>query len=327
MDKGADRRRAHRVTMNEFSLIHHYFQSISCPRDDVIFGIGDDAACVHVPHDMDLLVSTDTLVEGVHFLKTWDAYDIASRAVRVNVSDMAAMAATPCWITLALTLPYVDESWLKRFSLGLSETLRCYTIALVGGDTTRGPLTITITIHGLAPKGRAVRRCGAIPGDAIIVTGQLGAAALAVRLLNDTQLDEAAHVVLMNQLLYPTPRLDFTDFLREHATAAVDISDGLSADLNHILEASHVGACLERAAIPIHPLVKQHQGHHALDLALSGGDDYELCFTMPQSLLPRLDRSGLTYYRVGVIESEPGLREKAPEGRIVPLVPKGYAHF
>ena len=313
--------------MNEFSLINQYFHSISSPRDDVVFGIGDDAACLQVPHDMDLLVSMDTLVEGVHFLKDWDAYDIASRAVRVNVSDMAAMAATPCWISLALTLPTVDESWLQRFSLGLADTLRGYHIALVGGDTTRGPLTITITIHGLVPRGRAVRRCFATAGDVIVVTGQLGAAALAVRLLNTPTLDDASRSVLMKQLLHPTPRLDFINFLREHATAAIDISDGLSADLNHILEASHVGACINLAAIPVHPLVQQHQGDNAIDFALSGGDDYELCFTLPSSLLPILDNTSFEYYCVGVIESVPGLRAKTQLGDIVPLAAKGYAHF
>lgn len=315
------------LTMNEFSLINRYFHSISPYRDDVVFGIGDDAACLRVPPDMDLLVSTDTLVDGVHFLNDWDAYDIASRAVKVNMSDMAAMGSTPCWISLALTLPSVDEPWLQRFSLGLAETLHGYHISLVGGDTTQGPLSITITIHGLVPRGRAVRRCGAMPGDAIVVTGPLGAAAFAVRLLNNESLDEHSRSVLMTHLLHPTPRLDFIDFLREHATAAIDISDGLSADLNHILKASHVGACLKLADIPIHPIVQQHQGDKALELALTGGDDYELCFTVSQKTLPVLDALDVNYYCVGVIESQPGLRAKTLQGDIVPLAAKGYAHF
>lgn len=313
--------------MNEFSLINRYFHSISPPRNDVVFGIGDDAACMRIPSDMDLLVSTDTMVEGVHFLQGWDAYDIASKAVRVNVSDMAAMAATPCWMTLALTLPSVNDTWLQRFSLGLAETIGQFNISLVGGDTTRGPLTITITIHGLVPKGKAVRRCGANVGDVIVVTGELGAAALAVKKLNSTSFDNTSRAVVMKQLLHPMPRLDFCDFLREHATAAIDISDGLTADLNHILEASSVGACLDMAAIPVHPLLQRHQADNALDLALSGGDDYELCFTVPVSALPALKHLGLTYYPVGVIESASGLRAKTPQGDIVPLAAKGYAHF
>lgn len=312
--------------MNEFSLISQYFHAISPYRDDVVFGIGDDAACLSVPHDMDLLVSTDTLVEGVHFLKDWDAYDIASRAVRVNVSDMAAMAATPCWVSLSLTLPSADESWLQRFSQGLADTLHHFHIALVGGDTTRGPLVITLTIHGLVPKGKAVRRCGAKAGDIIVVTGHLGAAALAVH-MSSPQLDEAFRAVLMHQLLHPTPRLDFINYLQQHATASIDISDGLSADLNHILEASHVGACIELSAIPIHPLVQTLQGEKALDFALSGGDDYQLCFTVPSTSLPMLNNDGLDYHCIGIIESEPGLRAKTLQGDIVSLAAKGYAHF
>ena len=313
--------------MNEFSLINQYFHSISLGRDDVVFGIGDDAACMRVPPDMDLLVSTDTMVEGVHFLKEWDAYDIASRLLKVNISDMAAMAATPCWVSLALTLPALDESWLQRFSLGLADTLRQYSISLIGGDTTRGPLTMTITIHGLAPKGKAVRRSGARVGDAIIVTGLLGAAALAVSLLDTPHFDESSRCVLMKRLLHPTPRLDFCNVLRAHATAAIDISDGLSADLTHILNASQVGACLNLASIPVHPLIHEHRPDQALDFALSGGDDYELCFTVPPALLPLLEMTGLQYYQVGFIEVEPGLRAQTPQGDIVPLPAKGYAHF
>ena len=313
--------------MNEFSLINQYFNSIQSSRDDVLLGIGDDAACLHVPSQMDLLVSTDTLVEGVHFLKEWDAYDIALRAVKVNVSDMAAMAAKPCWVTLALTLPEPDESWLQRFSAGLADTLREYDIALVGGDTTRGPLTITITIHGLAPKGRAIKRSGARVGDMILVSGNLGAAALAVQLLNENTIANESRLVLMDKLLHPRPRVDLMDLLREHATAAIDISDGLSADLNHILEASQIGACLVLDNIPVHPLVQQIQGEKAIDLALSGGDDYELCFTVSPASLNVLNNLGLGCYCIGEIESEPGLRAKTRNGESLPLHVKGYSHF
>ncbi len=313
--------------MNEFSLINQYFNSIQSSRDDVLLGIGDDAACLHVPSQMDLLVSTDTLVEGVHFLKEWDAYDIALRAVKVNVSDMAAMAAKPCWVTLALTLPEPDESWLQRFSAGLSDTLREYDIALVGGDTTRGPLTITITIHGLAPKGRAIKRSGARVGDMILVSGNLGAAALAVQLLNENTIANESRLVLMDKLLHPRPRVDLMDLLREHATAAIDISDGLSADLNHILEASQIGACLVLDNIPVHPLVQQIQGEKAIDLALSGGDDYELCFTVSPASLNVLNNLGLGCYCIGEIESEPVLRAKTRNGESLPLHVKGYSHF
>jgi len=313
------------IQVNEFSLINDYFNSIAPHRDDVLFGIGDDAACVRVPADMDLLVSTDTLVENVHFRSDWDAYDIAWRSVNVNVSDMAAMAALPCWVSLALTLPTFDESWLRRFSLGLSDALRDYNIALIGGDTTRGPLTITLTIHGLAPKGQAIRRSGANVGDAIVVSGALGAAAQAV--VDEPMVDAHLRSILMDKLLRPRPRLDLMDLLRSHATAAIDISDGLSADLNHILNASQVGATLDLASIPVHPFVQQIQKANAIEFALSGGDDYELCFTVPLKALHYFTDAGLGCCCVGMIESDPGLRAKTSTGDIVPLTVKGYSHF
>lgn len=313
--------------MNEFSLIDTYFNSISHHRQDVLFGIGDDAACLRVPSGMDLLVSTDTLVEGVHFLADWDAYDIARRAVNVNVSDMAAMAASPCWVTLALTMPMVDELWLKRFSLGLADALHEYNIALIGGDTTQGPLTVTLTIHGLVPKGRAVRRNGARVGDVIVVSGVLGAAAQAVALFDDHTIESRSKAILMDKLLHPAPRIDLIELLREHASSAIDISDGLSADLNHILQASRVGATLEFAAIPVHPLVQQIQKIKAVDFALSGGDDYELCFTISPGKVNYFTDAGFDCYCVGVIESELGLRVRTLTGDVFPLLAKGYSHF
>lgn len=310
--------------MNEFSLINTYFNSIRHLRKDVIFGIGDDAACLHVPSDMDLLVSTDTLVDGVHFRPDWDAYAIASRALRVNISDMAAMAAEPCWVSLALTLPTLDEPWLKRFSEGFADTLQKYNIALIGGDTTRGPLSITITIHGLAPKGRAIRRSGAQVGDKIYVSGQLGAAALAVSYLDNPLIDESSRAILMDKLLFPTPRVDLLHCLRTYASSAIDISDGLSADLNHILEASHVGACIEFDKIPVHPLVSTYQKREAIEFALSGGDDYELCFTASKKheLFTELG-----CYCIGTITSELGLHAMTLTANVVEIQPKGYSHF
>lgn len=317
--------------MDEFSLIHTYFESIPHQRDDVIFGIGDDAACLQVPKGMQLLVSCDTLVADVHFLNSWDAYDIAYRAVMVNVSDIAAMGARPTWMLLALTLPNLDEPWLKRFSEGLADALGLYNIALIGGDTTRGPLTMTLTIHGLAAKGKALRRNGAQVGDKIYVSGELGAAALAVALLEEPTINQADRSLLMKKLLHPEPRINLGLLLSDFATAAIDISDGLSADLYHICEQSQVGACLEWDSIPLHPLVKKYQGKQAIDFAVSGGDDYELCFTVsPQNeaqLLQSLAKAGLTCYPIGRIEKTLGLRAKMANGECVPLQPKGYHHF
>ncbi|WP_133127016.1 thiamine-phosphate kinase [Legionella nagasakiensis] len=317
--------------MNEFSLIHQFFKSISHGRDDVMVGIGDDAACLFVPPGQHLIVSCDTLVADVHFLSSWNPYDIAYKAVMVNVSDLAAMAAVPAWITLALTLPECDEEWLQRFSLGLQDALQHFNIALVGGDTTHGPLSITITIHGMALEGKEVRRCGASPGDKIWVSGQLGAAAQAVSFLDRTDIADHDKMELMKKLLYPKPRIDLRDCLQAYATAAIDISDGLSADLNHICEASNTGACLILDNIPIHPLVKKYQQENAVDFALGGGDDYELCFTVSPShekaMLEHLNRLGLSCYFIGEMEAQPGLWGKQKQGDIMSLAPKGYRHF
>jgi thiamine-monophosphate kinase len=317
--------------MNEFSLIDVYFKKPALKRNDVIYGIGDDAACLALPEGMELLISTDTLVAEVHFLSSWDAYDIAYKAVMVNVSDIAAMAAKPSWMSLALTLPELNQSWLTRFSQGLHEALRQFDIALIGGDTTRGPLSMTLTIHGLAPAGKAVRRNGAKPGDKIYVSGELGAAALAVHFLQKNDLNESDKKELMQKLQRPCPRVDLADLLQKSASAAIDISDGLTADLNHICEASGVGACLYFSAIPIHPLVKKYQQEKAVDFALIGGDDYELCFTVPAAkegkFLVELEKAGLNCYAIGVIEERQGLRLEMRDGMVKNFVPKGYSHF
>jgi thiamine-monophosphate kinase len=317
--------------MDEFSLINKYFKSAALQREDVVLGIGDDAACLKVPMGMELLISTDTLVAGVHFLDSWSAYDIATKAVMVNLSDIAAMGGYPCWLVLALTLPKIDTAWLEVFSRGLQDSLRRYNIALIGGDMTRGALSMTLTIHGLINEGEAVRRCGAKPGDKIYVSGELGAAALAVASSDRMDILSIDKALVEKKLMSPLPRLDLSAPLRSFASAAIDISDGLSADLNHICEASQVGACLDLDSIPVHPLVKKYKKGNALDFALSGGDDYELCFTVPSkneaALLKSLAKAGIPSYPIGVIETELGLRAKNSSGETVILDINGYRHF
>ncbi len=317
--------------MNEFSLIEQFFKPFLVKRKEVLFGIGDDAACLQIPKGQDVLVSTDTLVSGVHFLPEWDPYDIACKAAMVNISDMAAMAAEPCWATLALTLPELNQGWLEAFARGLNVSFNDYNVDLIGGDTTHGPLSITVTIMGLAPHGQAIRRGGAKPGDVILVSGQLGAAALAVKLLTHQNLPAKDQAELMNTLLHPKPRVDLTPILRSYASSAIDISDGLSADLNHICVASSVGACLTKEAIPIHRLLNTYCGDDAVHLALTGGDDYELCFTVSPQLLDALmnecRRANLVCYPIGVIEEKPGLRMKTSDRTCEELRPAGYSHF
>ena len=319
------------MALHEFSLIETYFKPIIQARDDVIFGIGDDAACLRLPEGYDLLVSTDTLVSGRHFLPEWNAYDIACKAVMVNFSDIAAMAGRPCWISLALTLPEVNTAWLEALSQGLKDALKAYEVALIGGDTTRGPLSITITVQGLVPKGQALRRNGAAVGDSIFVSGMLGAAALAVLCLKDKAIRDQDRAVLMNTLHHPTPRMDLAPYLRQYASAAIDISDGLAADLHHICQSSKVGACLQQDAIPIHPLVLQYLQDKAYDLALHGGDDYQLCFTVPPDKVDvctkALEEAQLTCYRIGEIEGPPGLRLSKSNKEIIDCSVRGYTHF
>ncbi|HAU1191731.1 TPA: thiamine-phosphate kinase [Legionella pneumophila] len=320
------------LIMNEFTLIDHYFKSIPCKRNDVLFGIGDDAACLQIPDGMHLLVSTDTLVSGIHFLPQWDPYDIACKAVMVNISDMAAMGVQPCWVTLALTLPELNQSWLDSFARGIKDSLGLYNVDLIGGDTTKGPLSITLTIMGLTPQGQAIRRCGAQAGDVIMVSGQLGAAGLAVKLLDGHKKVKAKDKIeLMNKLLHPKPRVDLCHMLRKYATSAIDISDGLSSDLNHICVASGVGANLFEEAIPMHPLLNQYCPEQALDLALSGGDDYELCFTVSIQQLDsfnwELKKENLVCFPIGVIEEKPGLRIQSVASPSKELQPRGYSHF
>lgn len=317
--------------MNEFSLIDTYFKNISPKSSDILVGIGDDAACLSVPPDMDLLVSTDTLVEGVHFLKEWDPFDIAYRSLAVNVSDIVAMGAKPKWVSLALTLPLVEQSWLQRFSQGLKTVLAEYQVALIGGDVTKGSLVITLSILGLSKKGGVVTRSQAKPGDGIFVTNELGGAAFAVASLKQTEINSTAYKACLKKLLQPKPRIDFISILQQFASAAIDISDGLEADLYHILECSGVGAYIELEKIPVNKAVLNLCQERALDFALTGGDDYELCFTVPEGkiddMLSRVRENDLRCYQIGTISKEKGLRAKAENGQIIHLQGKGYAHF
>jgi len=270
------------MALSEFELIARYFASpdfaIPAP-EGVVLGIGDDAAILRPPPGEDLLVSIDTLVADVHFPRSVAPAQLGHRALAVNLSDLAAMGARPLWFTLALTLPEADESWLAGFSRGLAALARRCDIALVGGDTTRGPLSITVQVHGAAPAGAALRRDGARAGDEVWVSGHPGTAALGLRrqIAGAPDTDPALRV-----FLEPEPRMALGIALRGLASAAIDVSDGLLADAGHIAERSGVAIVLERALLPVGPeLAALADRDEALALALGGGDDYELCFTAP----------------------------------------------
>ncbi|RYC47559.1 thiamine-phosphate kinase [Pectobacterium zantedeschiae] len=318
----------------EFDLIARYFNRVRSSRRDVELGIGDDCALLTVADKQMLAVSTDTLVSGVHFLPDIDPADLGYKSLAVNLSDLAAMGADPAWLSLAITLPKSNSQWLSAYSDSLFELLDYYGMQLVGGDTTRGPLSLTLTIHGLVPVGRALTRRGARIGDWIYVTGSLGDSAAGLAILQNTLQvdDDEVRQGLLQRHLRPQPRILQGQALRDLASSAIDLSDGLISDLQHILNASECGARIHLDAIPqsnwLRSCVDEEQ---ALRWALSGGEDYELCFTVPEinrgALELALGHLGADYTCIGQIgPSSEGLRffrdNKATE-----LNWKGYDHF
>jgi thiamine-monophosphate kinase len=267
--------------MTEFELIRRFFTHRT---RGAALGVGDDAALVRVAPGSELAISADMLVAGRHFLSDADPALLGHKSLAVNLSDMAAMGATPRWATLALALPRVDEKWLGAFARGFMSLAKRFKVDLVGGDTTRGPLTISVQIMGEVPRGKALRRDGAYVGDDIWVSGSLGAAAMALDLNGrDTRLARAERRALEQRLHAPTPRVALGLSLRGIANSAIDISDGLLADLGHICERSRVGATIEWEAIPAMPVVRSYaQTDRGARCLLAGGDDYELCFTAPR---------------------------------------------
>ncbi|KJV29683.1 thiamine-phosphate kinase [Luteibacter yeojuensis] len=314
----------------EFDLIERIRRHTDVARDDVALGIGDDAAVVAVPAGRELAIAVDTLVEGVHFPKGTAAADIGWKALAVNLSDLAAMGATPAWALLALTLPAAEEPFIDGLARGFAELATPYRLALIGGDTTRGPLTITVTVHGFTTPGQALLRSGARVGDAVMVTGTLGDAAAGLRCLAEA--DPAPYAALVERLNRPTPRVAAGQALRGIATACVDVSDGLVADLGHICTRSGVGAEIDPALLPRSSAMLTHfHDADAIDFALAGGDDYELCFTVPadkaSEVAADLARVGCGATRIGRIVEGAGVR--VLDGAGGARVPRraGWNHF
>ncbi|MCW1876127.1 thiamine-phosphate kinase [Erwinia sp. INIA-01] len=322
------------MACGEFELIARYFDRVTSSRRDVEKGIGDDCALLSVPEKQSLAISTDTLVAGVHFLADIHPADLGYKALAVNLSDLAAMGADPAWLTLALTLPNVDESWLESFSDSLFELLDYYDMQLIGGDTTRGPLSMTLGIHGLVPQGRALRRSGARIGDWIYVTGTLGdsAAGLALLLGQEQLSNPAAHEALIKRHLRPIPRILQGQALRDLASSAIDISDGLISDLGHVLKASDCGARINLDALPLsEPLKQNFSSEQCLHWALSGGEDYELCFTVPEINRGALDVAlgylGVPFTCIGQMGSQAEGLVLLQDDRVVEFNHKGFDHF
>lgn len=320
--------------LSEFDIIAQFFTR-SYNRPDVILGVGDDAAIVAPKAGQQLVITTDTLISGVHFPSHTQAIDIGYKALAVNLSDIAAMGATPLYATLALTMPNSDRAWIQNFATGFFELAEQSQTALLGGDLTCGPLTITIQLIGSVPPLQAITRGGAKAGDRIFVTGQLGAAGLGLQIAQQqcalTNLQATTEV--LNALNRPTPRLAVGTALRGIAHSMCDISDGLCQDLSHILERSYVGAKLWLDKIPIHPVVRTEiSAIAALKLALTAGDDYELCFTAPKSAQPKLKEIALAtncpITEIGIIVKDQGLQTDGTDSEALKnLMASGYQHF
>jgi thiamine-monophosphate kinase len=321
--------------LSEFDLIKQYFtRARGDASGRTVLGVGDDCALLAPTQGMQLAVSSDMLVEGRHFLAGADPFDLGHKSLAVNLSDLAAMGAAPLGFTLALALPAADPAWLDGFSRGLFALADAHGCELVGGDTTKGPLNICITIFGELAPGTALRRDAARAGDDIWVSGTLGDARLALAgCLDEMVLPDADRRLAAPRLHAPTPRVALGRLLAEGrlAHAALDISDGLVGDLGHILAASKVGAMLDVDALPAGPALARQSRDLRRRFTAAGGDDYELCFTAPAAnraaILAAGERSGTPVTRVGQIETEPGLRMVDADGTPLSLRLHGWDHF
>ncbi len=314
----------------EFDLIARYFTRAT---PGAVLGVGDDCALLAPTPGMQLAVSSDMLLEGRHFSPQDGPAGIGHKALAVNLSDLAAMGATPRWATLAIALPEPNDAWLGAFARGFFRLAEQHGIELVGGDTTRGALTISMTVMGEVPPGLALRRDGAQAGDDIWVSGVLGSAAMALAYrqgrLSMEQIDAAR---VLPALYLPTPRIALGIALRGIASSAIDISDGLLADLGHILERSGKGAQLAFDALPTLAVTQTYLHETvARDCVLAGGDDYELCFTAPanrhDAVRAAAADAGVAVTRIGQIRSEPGLDVHDADGQPLPYDKTGYDHF
>jgi thiamine-monophosphate kinase len=320
--------------VNEFALIDRFFRRAN--RDPAVrLPIGDDAAVVAPAPGCELAITVDMLVEGRHFLPGAEPESLGHKTLAVNLSDLAAMGATPRWALLGGALPSADEAWLAAFTRGLFALADRFGVSLIGGDTTRGPRNLCLTAIGEVPAGSALTRAGARPGDDVYVSGILGDAMLALAALQGrTTLPDSTLHELRARLDRPEPRVELGQRLRGVASAAIDVSDGLTGDLGHILAASQAGADIELDAVPRSALLAQRLAgaDRALALAclLGGGDDYELCFTAPAAARDRVAASardaGVPVSRIGAIGGAPGLRIRDAGGAMV-APPPAFDHF
>ena len=318
------------MVLSEFEIIKRFFQRDDA-RADVALGVGDDAACLRPPVGAELVVATDTLVNGVHFPNATSARDIGFKSLAVNLSDIAAMGARPAWATLALTVPQASEPWLAEFANGFFELATRHDVALVGGDLTRGSLSITVQLIGTVASGRAVTRGGGKVGDDVYVTGTLGDARLALEVIGGRITPSKIHdEFLRKRLNRPCARVAVGCLLTGIASCAIDVSDGLAADLKHLLESSGVGMELIPDALPrsaaLSAVLSERE---SLAAALAGGDDYELCFSAPvgqrQHVTAIALKCACPIARIGVLIEGNGIRYA--NGKRLEAADEGYRHF
>lgn len=324
--------------MAEFELIDLVAERAAIARNDILVGIGDDAAVLAVPAGHQLVVSTDTLVDGMHFPAGTDPASIGWKALAANLSDLAAMGASPAWVSLALTLPTDDRDFVTAFIDGFVALASQHRVALIGGDMTRGPLSITLTVHGFIPDGQALLRSGAQAGDGVFVTGTLGDAAAGLRLLSERQSPDIGEAQsqqraqLIERLDRPMPRIAAGQILRGLASACIDVSDGLLADLGHVARSSGVAIEIDAENLPASSaLFDQVRGDARIALQLGGGDDYELAFTVPpqhiDAVTRDLARLGCGVTRIGRVVEGDGVRALAADGVEIVLQGGGWDHF
>lgn len=322
------------MALNEFDIIASYFTK-SNKRSDVILGVGDDCCILHPPSQKNLLITTDTLNEEIHFFKDTPPFDIGYKSLAVSLSDLAAMGGTPAWFLLSLTLSEVKEKWLEEFSAGLFSCAESFNLELVGGNMSKGPLSITTQVIGFGDEDVKLTRSGAKPEDLIYVTGCLGDPGLALAIIKKelpVDIFSSQEIEqLKTRLFRPPLRIREGQLISRIANAAIDISDGLLADLQHILDQSQVGATINLEDIPVSESLQKINTKRKLDFMLSAGDEYELCFTVPPGKVSQLERlskeKGFHFTCIGKIDSTSGLRVRQDNKESLNIQNKGYTHF
>jgi thiamine-monophosphate kinase len=334
------------VATSESQIIDRYFRDLGAKRADTVLGIGDDAALLRLPAECELALTTDALIEGVHFLPGAAPRALGHRALAVNLSDIAAMGATPAWALLSLNLPAADDDWLREFVAGFGALAQRHRVALVGGNLSRGALSITVQLAGLVPAGQALRRAGARAGDEMYLSGSVGDAACGLALLRAAGAGAtataagtatAAEVVWLQQRFeYPTPRVALGEALREVASACIDVSDGVYVDVTRLLAASGCVATLEIERLPLSQALRHARGADAAGLALSGGEDYELCFCVAPgragSLAAIAEHTGQALTRIGTLQAGGALKAGGAltltaGGTVMQFSASGFDHF